>query len=77
MDDYNKIFFTTGDYLSDASTSKFSWFFHRKVLNFKVILAFCWKHVFAIEITLQETLFRTGDFKRNIVSIEQKTCWQR
>ena len=47
------------------------------VLCFKDILAFYFLHVFAIELTLQENLVKTGVFRRIIVSIEQTICWQR
>ena len=43
--------------------------FRRNVLCFKVILDFFLKHIFAIEHLLQEKLVRTGEFRRNIVSI--------
>ena len=46
--------------------------FCRNALCFKVILAFCLMHVFAIEHTLQENLVRTVEFRRKIVSIERK-----
>ena len=49
--------------------------FSRNALCFKVFLAFCLMHVFAIEHTLQENLVRTGEFRRKIVSIEQTICW--
>ena len=32
---------------------------------------------FAIEVTLQENLVRTGEFRREIVPVEQTVCWQR
>ena len=44
---------------------------------FKVFLAFCLTHVFAIEHTLLENLVKTGEFRRKIVSIERTLCWQR
>ena len=43
--------------------------FSRNALCFKVFLASCLMHVFAIEHTLQENLVRTGEFRRKIVSI--------
>ena len=48
--------------------------FSRNALCFKIFLAFCLMHVFAIEQTLQENLVRTGEFRRKIVSIEQTIC---
>ena len=51
--------------------------FRRIFQCFKVILAFCLTHVFAIEHTLQENLVKTGEFRRKIVSIERTVCWQR
>ena len=48
--------------------------FSRNALCFKVFLAFCLMHVFAIEHTLQENLVRTGEFRKKIVSIEQTIC---
>ena len=49
----------------------------KRSMFFKVFLAFCLMHVLAIEHLLQENLVRTGEFRRNIVSIEQTICWQR
>ena len=74
---FNKNFFITDDYLSVAFTTLFSWFFRRNVLFFKVFLAFCLMHVFAIELNLQENFVRTGELSRKIVSIERLNCWQR
>ena len=48
--------------------------FRRVFPCFKVILAFCLKHVFAIEHTLLENLVKTGEFRRKIVSIERTIC---
>ena len=54
--------------------SHFFMILSRNALCFKVFLAFCLMHVFAIEHTLQENLVRTGEFRRKIVSIEQTIC---
>ena len=51
--------------------------FRRNDPCFKVIPAFCLMHVFAIEHILQESLVRTEEFRRKIVSIEQTICWKR
>ena len=52
----------------------FFFIFSRNALCFKVFLAFCLMHVFAIEHTLQENLVRTGEFRRKLVSIERTIC---
>ena len=54
--------------------SQFFMIFSRNALCFKVFLAFCLMHVFAIEHTLQENLVRTGELRRKIVSIERTIC---
>ena len=61
---FNKIFFKTDDYLSVASTTKFSWFLRRNFLCLKLILALCLLHVFSLELTLQEILVGTEEFRR-------------
>ena len=54
--------------------SQFFMIFSRNALCFKVFLAFCFLHAFAIEHTLQQNLVRTGEFRRKRVSIEQTIC---
>ena len=71
---FNQMFFKTNDYLSVTSIIYFSEFFRRNVLCSKVIFALCFFHVFAIELTLQENLVKTGQFRRKIVSIERTIC---
>ena len=63
------------NYHFSGKRSQFFMIFFRNALCFKVFLAFCFMHVFAIEHTSQENLVRTGAFRRKIVSIEQTTCW--
>ena len=41
----------------------------KRSMLLKVFLALCLMHVLAIEHLLQENLVRTGEFRRNIVSI--------
>ena len=64
-DQYNHFF---------GKKSQFFMIFSRNALCFKVFLAFCLMHVFAIEHTLQENLVRTGEFRRKLVSIEPTIC---
>ena len=61
-------------YHFSGKKSHFFMIFSRNALCFKIFLAFCLMHVFAIEQTLQENLVRTGEFRRKIVSIEQTIC---
>ena len=39
-------------------------------LCFKVIIVLCSKPVFAIELTLQENLVKTGKLRRKVISTE-------
>ena len=62
------------NYQFSGKKSQFFIFFSRNALCFKVFLAFCLMHVFAIEHTWQENLVRIGEFRRKIVSIERTIC---
>ena len=61
---FDKILFKTDDYLSVASTTYFLRFFRRNFQCLKLILVFGPLHVFAIELTLQEKVVRTEEFRR-------------
>ena len=62
------------NYHFSEKKSHFFMIFSRNTLCYKVFLAFCLMHVFAIEHTLQENLVRTGEFRRKIVTNERTIC---